>query len=641
MANSVNKHVLQYLSSYLKRENPQYAVMLNGVWGCGKTFFIRKWKESIQSKDIKPIYVSLFGLQTIKEINELINKELHPILTSKATKRIIKTAKVLTGIAISHKLGNDESEMNYSIDLTSLLETDNPNTVGGKIIIFDDMERCHIPPHLLLGYINYFVEICKCHVILICNNEKLYSWEESGSDQKYKEEFRIFEEKTIGIKLTIQPSVTEALDFFISETKCDPKDFMNRVKKDLALFIRESAIQNLRSVRQAIFDFTDIIRVLDDADRDSSEYDNVAKDLLFNMIAFYQEARANNYAFANWQDSLCRFNIGENKNEKYEEYNKALKKYRSISLFGLRLFGDIVDKVIWPKFKTGLNHCEYIKEQLHRPIRKPWEILVHDMPELSNDEFNLIYEQVINAFNNHEFLNASEIIQATYAIVEAELYGIKSAPQDFCMVIDSTVSALFDKMKNEADFYNLYGTYKVTIQYYSLDSKKSSLWDYFKKSFNNNFESRIDSFSNEFTLLLESLTDSEIDKIKNLEFSLAPGVNKTEYHRYPIFKNADQDKVVESILKLSNRSLHIYWEWLILRYDVSEERCDVDNVSLSDDIESLRRIECKLSEQVENTTSVQQFNLERIIKVIKSVCKAYENRNLVTFHSPSDVEANQ
>ena len=367
--------------------------------------------------------------------------------------------------------------------------------------------------------------------------------------------FRIFEEKTIGIKLTIQPSISEALDFFISETKYDPKDFLNRSKKDLALFIRESAILNLRSVRQAIFDFIDIIRVLDDTDRNSSEYDTVAKDLLFNMIAFYQEARANNYAFVNWQDTLCRFNIGDKKNEKYEEYNKALNKYRSISLFGLRLFGDIVDKVIWPKFKTGQNYCEYIKNQLHKPIRKPWEILLHDMTELSNEEFNNIYEQVIDAFSNHEFLSANEIIPATYAIVEAELYGIRSAPQDFCKVIDSTVSALFDKMKNEADFYNLYGTYKVAIQYYSLDSKKSNLWNHFKECFNNNFESRIDSFRNEFTVLLETLTDDDIDKIKNLEFSPAPGVNKTEYHMYSIFKNADQDKVVESIMKDYN---HFY-----------------------------------------------------------------------------------
>lgn len=629
MANPVNKHIHQYLSSYINRENPQYAVMLNGEWGCGKTFFIRKWKESIQSRDIKPIYVSLFGLQSFREIKELINKELHPILTSKTTKRIIKTAKVLTGVAISHKLGNDESEMNYSIDLTSLLETDNPKTVGGKIIIFDDMERCHIPPHLLLGYINYFVEICKCHVILVCNNEKLYSWEESGSNQKYKEEFRIFEEKTIGITLTIQPSIIDALDFFISETKYDPKDFLNSVKKDLALFIRESAIQNLRSVRQAIFDFTDIIKTLDNADRNSSGYYSVAKDLIFNMIAFYQEARANNYAFVNWHDSLCRFNIGDKKNEKYEDYNKALKRYRSIGLFGLRLFGEITDKVIWPKFKTGQNHCEYIKGQLHKPERKPWEILIHDMFELSNDEFNLIYEQVIAAFINHEFPGANEIIQATYAIVESELYGIKSAPQDFCKVIESTVSALFNKMTNEIEFYNLYGTYVVTIQYYTLDSKKSNLWNYFKECFINNYETRKDSFRNEFTILLETLSDCEIEKIKNLEFSSAPGVRKTEYHKYPIFKNVDQDKIVESILKLSNKSLHIYWEWLMLRYEVSEERENVDNVSLSDDINSLRCIQYKLGDHINICTGVQRFNLARITKVIDSICNTYIKLRLV------------
>lgn len=246
------------------------------------------------------------------------------------------------------------------------------------------------------------------------------------------------------------------------------------------------------------------------------------------------------------------------------------------------------------------------------------------MTELSNEEFNNIYEQVIDAFSNHEFLSANEIIPATYAIVEAELYGIRSAPQDFCKVIDSTVSALFDKMKNETDFYNLYGTYKVAIQYYSLDSKKSNLWNHFKECFNNNFESRIDSFRNEFTLLLETLTDDDIDKIKNLEFSPAPGVNKTEYHRYSIFKNADQDKVVESIMKLSNKSLHIYWEWLLLRYEVSWNSGSVDNASLHGDINALRIIQSGLVIRTQNCTNIQKFNLERIIKVMNYVCQAYK-----------------
>lgn len=27
-----------YLNEYIKQDNPQYAVMLKGKWGCGKTF---------------------------------------------------------------------------------------------------------------------------------------------------------------------------------------------------------------------------------------------------------------------------------------------------------------------------------------------------------------------------------------------------------------------------------------------------------------------------------------------------------------------------------------------------------------------------------------------------------------------------
>ena len=32
-----------------KYPNPQYAIMLRGAWGCGKTFFIRQWMEQLKS----------------------------------------------------------------------------------------------------------------------------------------------------------------------------------------------------------------------------------------------------------------------------------------------------------------------------------------------------------------------------------------------------------------------------------------------------------------------------------------------------------------------------------------------------------------------------------------------------------------
>lgn len=618
MRNSVNAHIHQYLTSYLKREHPQYAVMLNGAWGCGKTFFIRKWKESIKSKDIKPIYVSLFGLQTIKEINELINKELHPILTSKATKTIIKTAKVLTGVAISHKLGNDESEMNYSIDLTSLLETDNPKAVGGKIIIFDDMERCHIPPHLLLGYINYFVEICKCHVILICNYDKLYSWEENTVDQKYKEEFRIFKEKTIGIELSIQPSITEAIEGFITETKHGPLDFLNGAKNELVQFIESAKIQNMRSIRQAILDFTDIIRALDDNDRKSEAYSRVVKELLFNMVAFYHEARGNNIAFVNWDNSFHRYTKEDN------SFRKALEKYNVNRDSGIKLFDQMTTEVVWPKFKTGLIQTRYLKQNLHKPIRTAWEILQQDLMDLSNEDFEEYYSKTLHAINSALIPDISDLIHAVYIIIYCDIKHIKELPEGFNNAIAHCVQKLFDNVITEHDFYKLAGTYNVTMNYFVFEENKPEAWKIFIECVSNNYEHKKGQIRNDFTNLMENITDADTENIKEMEFSTAPGISKCEYHRYPIFKSVDAAKVSESIMKLSNKSLATIWEWLLLRYEVSWSKGDVDNRSLSDDIEALHAIKTRLVTENIKTSSIQRFNLARIIKVMDYVCKAYQ-----------------
>lgn len=33
-----NEHIIIYLNEYISMSDPQYAVLLKGKWGCGKTF---------------------------------------------------------------------------------------------------------------------------------------------------------------------------------------------------------------------------------------------------------------------------------------------------------------------------------------------------------------------------------------------------------------------------------------------------------------------------------------------------------------------------------------------------------------------------------------------------------------------------
>lgn len=95
----MNELISKYLSDYLHNPDPQYAVMLKGEWGCGKSFFVNKWikeyKPAGRKKSLKPIYVSLYGLKDTSQITESIDRVLHPLLYSKGaelTKKLLKIA---------------------------------------------------------------------------------------------------------------------------------------------------------------------------------------------------------------------------------------------------------------------------------------------------------------------------------------------------------------------------------------------------------------------------------------------------------------------------------------------------------------------------------------------------------------------
>lgn len=38
---TMNENIAKFLDDYMRNHDPQYAVMLTGRWGCGKTFFVK------------------------------------------------------------------------------------------------------------------------------------------------------------------------------------------------------------------------------------------------------------------------------------------------------------------------------------------------------------------------------------------------------------------------------------------------------------------------------------------------------------------------------------------------------------------------------------------------------------------------
>lgn len=173
--------LLDSVVDYVKKERTNYALMINGEWGSGKTYywdnFIRTKLELIRvdEKYIKTIYVSLYGVTSIEEISKKIFYEVYAsksenfkkLFDSKVGNAVPEISKML--LSVGKMFGFDPLGDSGAIDLDKLYSLKN------KVLCFDDLERANIEVSEILGYINNFVEHDNVKTIIICNEKEVAS----------------------------------------------------------------------------------------------------------------------------------------------------------------------------------------------------------------------------------------------------------------------------------------------------------------------------------------------------------------------------------------------------------------------------------------------------------------------------------
>lgn len=50
----MNKLIFDFLNGYAALPSPQYAVLLRGRWGCGKTYFVKHWLAEFEKNSKHP-----------------------------------------------------------------------------------------------------------------------------------------------------------------------------------------------------------------------------------------------------------------------------------------------------------------------------------------------------------------------------------------------------------------------------------------------------------------------------------------------------------------------------------------------------------------------------------------------------------
>ena len=203
----MNRHIEKYLDHYLEIPTPDYAVMLKGEWGCGKTYFIKKYIKA--KKDKKICYISLNGIKQCNDVIPQILLALAPKeFNSKICKGVISVGRTIAyGIT---KFFNVDNVFNIG-DLANCV----PENI---VFVFDDLERTLLEPKEVLGFLSDLVEQQNFHVIIIGDETKFI--------EDAQEEYLSRKEKIIGKTFSIQSQEAEVLPELINE-------FNNTGLKDL------------------------------------------------------------------------------------------------------------------------------------------------------------------------------------------------------------------------------------------------------------------------------------------------------------------------------------------------------------------------------------------------------------------------
>lgn len=181
------ENIIKSITNYVNKKDSDYAILLDGVWGTGKTFFIKnifpKEYQNDTKKELNYIYISAAGINDIEQFINYIYYSLtiKKLSTTKPAyaniynnKNIIKSLINLIPFNLIPIIGDNLKQSISDISTSIIKETINFSDI---VIIIDDIERIsdtiNIEDFLYKVYDTFILNNLK--VIFVCNEKEIYS----------------------------------------------------------------------------------------------------------------------------------------------------------------------------------------------------------------------------------------------------------------------------------------------------------------------------------------------------------------------------------------------------------------------------------------------------------------------------------
>ena len=616
---SHNQIIIQSLNDYLKIVNPGYGILIKGDWGCGKSFFVKFWKKSLEASadndehedyvNLKPIYVSLNGVTNTSQIDEAIKREISPILHGKLMKGVGKALKFAASIALRFNVdvvGDvSQEQMVCTIDPKMLLECDPTKVRGNRILIFDDLERAMMPIKEVLGYINYFIEQVGCSVIMVGDD---------GNIDK-QDDYKKIKEKTIGHEYRIETETEEALSVFIDEIDHDGKLGLKELTMPITFCFQVSRVRNLRILRQSLFDYRLYVSHLSREIIDSKEFGDISVYLLLNFIAVYAEYKSGNVMMEHFHEQLAhetvsRMSDGDKPAPHYAM--DILSKYEKSGLtVSHRVLGQGYVACVIGYLLEGKINEEFLSQEVKRDRSTPWERLYQYMT-LSDDDFKKCLGETAGYLESGGFDQIDYLLMATCSMLSVIRKGMThnyttEAVIGWCLKAIS--ERFFPSCRALDDLYRLKNHAHRCLSYYQSENIMEDV-----KTLSEGLEDAFQTVATEkndtLTEIFNTLTDEKVEQIVHIYMHAVPDQLVT-YSSHAIFAQVDPEKFVRGFVGLSNKAKVKFLQFVKHHYHQAFAASNADEFVhyYVDDLNKLPEIISRLKDAASETSLVSKQNI--------------------------------
>ena len=246
------------IKDYVTAKDTDYAIMIDGEWGSGKSWYWNNVLAGIvkdidcpgeadeEQKKYKTATISLFGISSSAELRARIFEETTTLFENK----YVRTGAKLIGL-VANKVGNFFNIGDVKGEDIGNVFSDISINLDDYVLCFDDLERVNEAILIeLLGYINNLIETDHVKVVFIANDKEINS-----------ADYKRYREKLIRFTNSIHPQINDLVKAFAKERVGAYREYLEKQSSSIGAIYNNVGCRNLRTLKfnldvfERIFDY--------------------------------------------------------------------------------------------------------------------------------------------------------------------------------------------------------------------------------------------------------------------------------------------------------------------------------------------------------------------------------------------------